>query len=141
MKIIKDLLLLLFITGPFKGNKNGIFFNCIFFLILEIFMTSFCSKIDDVTNRLSAKINHKIKNISRNTGQESFSFSSKGLSERHTGKLLFTSQADTLYTEATFLCNLLLNKSFIASCNIVFCPYYHLKAQNIFLCVNFLCVN
>ena len=132
MKIIKDLLLL-FITGPFKGNKNGIFFNCIFFLILEIFMRSFCSKIDDVTNRLSAKINHKIKNISRNTGQESFSFSSKGLSERHTGKLLFTSQADTLYTEATFLCNLLLNESSIASCNIVFCPYYHLIAQYIFV--------
>ena len=31
LKIIKDLLLLIFITGPFKGNKNGIFVNCIFF--------------------------------------------------------------------------------------------------------------
>ena len=30
--------------------------------------SSFCSKIDDVTNRFSTKIQHKIKNISENIG-------------------------------------------------------------------------
>ena len=30
--------------------------------------SSFCSKIDDVTNHFSTKIHHKIKNISGNTG-------------------------------------------------------------------------
>ena len=41
---------------------------CSFFEYLPSFQrySKFCSKIDDVTNCISTKINHKIKNISEN---------------------------------------------------------------------------
>ena len=41
-----------------------------FFEYLLLFQrySSFCSKIDDITNRFCTKINHKIKNISGNIG-------------------------------------------------------------------------
>ena len=47
-------------------TNNGIFISKISPLIPELF--KFCSKSDDVTNRLSTKINHKIKNILGNIG-------------------------------------------------------------------------
>ena len=44
-------------------KKNGVFFLGISSLVPEIL--KFCSKNDDVTNRLRTKPNHKINNISR----------------------------------------------------------------------------
>ena len=51
---------------PFKEKKNGV----LFFEYLHSFQrySSFCSKIDDVTNRFSTKIDNKIKNILGNIG-------------------------------------------------------------------------
>ena len=48
---------------PFKENKNGVFFSFFFFLLEYLLLfqrySGFCSKTDDVTDRLSTKIAHK----------------------------------------------------------------------------------
>ena len=64
-----------------KGLSKGIRMAFSLFEYLLSFQrySSFCSKIDDVTNRLSTKKNHKIKNIMGNIAQiggpKKFSFS------------------------------------------------------------------
>ena len=43
-------------------------FSCFEYLLSYQRYSSFCSKIDDVTNCICLKINHKMKNISGNIG-------------------------------------------------------------------------
>ena len=45
-----------------KGPSNGIFVSEIYSLVPEIFKFLF-NQTDDVTNRFSTKVNHKIKNV------------------------------------------------------------------------------
>ena len=49
---------------PCKEKNNGVF--CFEYLLSFQRYSSFCSKIDDVTNCFSTKINNKIKNITGN---------------------------------------------------------------------------
>ena len=49
--------------SPFKKNKNGVSFFEYLFSFQRY--SSFCSKTDDITNRVSTKINHKIKKMLR----------------------------------------------------------------------------